>query len=192
MEHYKIQLLERILQFRRKSFLRIGSRYLEPKNQNIAKKIELKNQEKGTEFEKFVVKLFNPDYFHLIEWRSDKSIDGIFPLMSKFPDLEFYFESKTESFHFAVECKWREHFYKECVELNKFHLENYRVYEELTGNVTFIVIGIGNTPSAPKQVYIVPLSEITREKIHEFELEIFRRSNPHDNFFIDCSRNLLR
>src|ERR1700735_4916610 len=133
MENYKIQLLERILQFRRKNILRIRSQYIEPQSQEQDKKIELKNQEKGTEFEKFVVRLFNPEYFHLIEWRSDKSVDDIFPLMSKFPDLEFYFESKTESFHFAVECKWREHFYKDCIELNKFHLENYRHYQEVTG-----------------------------------------------------------
>ena len=74
--------------------------------------------------------------------------------MSKFPDLELCFD--LNPYHFAVECKWREYFYKGCIMLDKFQLENYRHYQEVTGNPTFIIIGIGDKPIAPTQIYIVP------------------------------------
>ena len=149
------------------------------------------NQEKGLEFEKFVVQRFDQDYFTLVEWRSDKNVGGIFPLMSKFPDLEFYYESKTDFFQFAVECKWREHFYRDCVEIDKYQIENYQHYEKVTGYRTFLVIGIGNVPISPMHLYIIPLSEIKNNKMHEFEMEVYRRKNPLESFFLDCKHQRL-
>ena len=192
MENPKLHLVNRLLEYRKKKRRELGAisksspvnRYCKKGNSNLF--------EKGTEFESFVVKLFNPEYFTLIEWRSDKSIDGIFPIMSKFPDLEFYFESKTENLQFAVECKWREHFYQEGIELDKFQLENYRHYEQVMQTPTFIVIGIGDTPSHPRNVYLLPLREITKEHLHEYELEVYLRRQAYDKIFLDCQRLILK
>jgi hypothetical protein len=159
------------------------------------KRLEQRNQnflQKGTEFETYVVRRFDPEYFTLIEWRSDKSVDDIFPLMSKFPDLEFYFESNSESKYFAIECKWRETFTKERIYLDGFQVENYRHYQSVTGNLTFVVLGVGNIPSNPNQVYTIPLDEIETDVLHEFEIDIYRRDNPKDNFFLNCRSGILR
>jgi hypothetical protein len=67
------------------------------------------NNGKGDAFEQFVVKNFDKAYFTLQEWRSDKYVDGIYPVSNHFPDLEVIFTFKSKGFReaFAVECKWR-------------------------------------------------------------------------------------
>jgi hypothetical protein len=192
MGNPKTDLIDRILNFRKKR--RIDNSAITSKSP-IYKQYQQASSEsfkKGTEFEAFVVRRFDRDYFTLIEWRSDKCVDGIFPIMSKFPDLEFYFESKTQTKYFAVECKWRETLSNDCLLLDKFHIENYKHYESATGNLTFLVIGIGNTPTNPNQVYTIPLREITTERIHDFNLQVYRRENSHDNFFLNCDAGYLR
>jgi len=191
MEKAKIQLIDRILSFRKKSSQSLLPTYLRSKRRFTNTQTYQENQKKGTEFEQFVVRRFNPEHFALIEWRSDKTVDDIFPLMSKFPDLEFYFESKSESFHFAVECKWRDHFTNNYITLDKFQLENYRHYQQVTDTPTFIILGVGNNPRNPTNVYILSLSDVESEKFHEFNLEVFKRLSPYDNFFIDCKRKKL-
>ncbi len=71
---------------------------------------QTESETKGYLFEQFIVSLFTPEYFTLLEWRSDKSFNGIYPVSCQFPDLEFYYKSNFESMHFAVECKWRRYF----------------------------------------------------------------------------------
>lgn len=125
----KKQLVEQVLSYRkhlRQRYMQSSQFQVNHKKTKSASKISL---QKGTEFESFVVRRFDPKYFTLIEWRSDKAVDEIFPLMSKFPDLEFYFESGSERNYFAVECKWRENFLEEKLYLDKYQIENYRHYQ---------------------------------------------------------------
>lgn len=159
MQNPKTYLINRILEFRRKSFRKFAR--TSNSDDRLPPKDSQENQRKGTEFEAFVVQRFDRTYFTLVEWRSDKNVNGIFPLMSKFPDLEFYFESQTECCQFAIECKWREHFYKERIWLDQFQLDNYNHYQLVTGYQTFILLGVGNIPSLPP-TYIYCGSRISR------------------------------
>jgi hypothetical protein len=192
MEDSKIHLISRILKLKQKNLKKTQGIHSLSTSKKSNHKKDASLLQKGTEFEAFVVKRFNTNYFTLIEWRSDKDTEGIFPLMSRFPDLEFHYESQTECIQFAVECKWREYFFEDGITFKEFQLDNYRLYESVTGNHTFIVIGIGNTPSHPRNVYILPLKEIKQNKLHEFELNVYRRKQPHDKFFIDCQRKRLQ
>ena len=190
MQNPKTYLINRILKFRRKRFLKFArSSNFEDQ---LPREDSQENQRKGIEFEAFVVQRFDPTYFTLVEWRSDKNVNGIFPLMSKFPDLEFYFESQSECCHFAIECKWREHFYKERIWLDQFQLDNYNHYQQVTGYQTFVLLGVGNLPSSPTHVYILRLSDIKTHKLHENYIEKYRRHHPHDSFFLDCKSGELR
>ena len=190
MENAKKQLIRRILELRRKTSRKITATF--KYNAPIPREDSNENQLKGTEFERFVVQRFDRTYFTLVEWRSDKHVDGIFPVMSKFPDLEFYYESQSESCHFAIECKWREHLYEDCISLDEHQLENYKHYQEMTGNPTYLVFGLGNTPGFPKHVYIFRLSDIKGCKMHDFEIEKYRRHRPHDSFYLNCGNGQLR
>lgn len=190
MQNPKSYLINRILEFRRKSFRKFARK--SNFEDRLPREDSEENQRKGTEFEAFVVQRFDRTYFTLVEWRSDKNIDGIFPLMSKFPDLEFYFESQTECRQFAIECKWREHFYEDSILLNQFQLENYNHYQQVTGYQTFVLLGVGNIPSSPTHVYILRLSDIKTHKLHENDIEKYRRKHPHDSFFLDYKKGELR
>jgi len=190
MKNPKTQLIERILSLRSAYRRKISGQLNRSYSNNISQN-EDELFKKGTEFEAFVVKRFNTDEFTLIEWRSDKNIDGIYPIMSRFPDLEFYYQNRNDCHQFAIECKWKEHFYKESIILNGYQLENYLHYETVTGYTTFIIIGIGNTPSNPNSVYILPVRTITKTRLHEFDLEIYRRPKSHQEFKIKCQEGIL-
>lgn len=192
MENPKKHLVDRILNFRKRRQLFKGVTPVTSSSTERSQEINEESLRKGNDFEKFVVKRFDPSYFTLIEWRSDKSVDKIFPLMSKFPDLEFCYKSDFDEKYIAVECKWREHFTEQKIILDKYHIENYRHYECETGIATFLVIGVGNIPSYPNQVYTIPLKEITCETLHEFEIEFYKRKNPYTNFFLNCSIGSLQ
>lgn len=191
MENPKKHLVDRILNFRKRRQLLKGVTPVASSSTERSQEINDESLRKGTEFEKFVVKRFDPLYFTLIEWRSDKRVDKIFPLMSKFPDLEFCYKSDFDEKYIAVECKWREHFTEQKISLDKYHIENYRHYASVVGIDTYIILGVGNTSNYPNQVYIIPLKEIARETLHEFQLEIYKRKNPHTNFFLNCSISSL-
>ena len=99
------------------------------------------DERKGYLFEQFVVTLFDREYFTLLEWRSDKCIDGIFPLTCQFPDLEFYFHSQSETLHFAVESQMASIFYQwncRVVERNAIG-ESQTVWENHTNSCFYSV-----------------------------------------------------
>ncbi len=60
------------------------------------------SQKKGEEFEKFIVKKFNKEYFTLKEWTSDKYIDGIYAESTRNPDIVgFPFLELVKSINFV-------------------------------------------------------------------------------------------
>ena len=190
MDGSKNELITNLLKSRNRDFRNFHSLPIVSKaNQQ---QLDTDNLEKGIAFEKFVVRHFDDQYFHLIEWRSDKNVNGISALMNKLPDLEFYFQLGNDTLQFAVECKWGRYFHNYLFDLKDSHLNTYRKYQEVTGHPVFMVIGIGNIATSPREVYIIPLNHITKNKLHEFEMQIYKRSNPDHNFFLDFSRKSLK
>jgi hypothetical protein len=156
------------------------------------KNIQTESEHKGYLFEQYIVSLFNTDYFTLLEWRSDKSINGIYPLSCKFPDLEFYFTTQYECLHFAVECKWRQHFDNEMADLGREdQLWSYKEFQKTTEIPVFIVLGIGGEPNWPNEIYTIPLREIDGQFMHCMVLRPFQRKSPNDMFFLNCGKLML-
>jgi hypothetical protein len=149
---------------------------------------EFKESEvKGYEFEKFVVSLFDNEYFNLLEWRSVKFHDGVFPLSCQFPDLEFFFQSTSKILHFAIECKWRQGFYKNTVNWTKeSQLETYRQFETISQIPVFVMLGIGGVPNKPNEVYCIPLKEIDGTRLNSMGLKIFECIADQRSGFEDC------
>ena len=192
MESPKLHLINRILKSRKRNLANFRDIPGFSNSNQRGSSISLSNLDKGTAFEKFVVSRFDDNYFKLIEWRSDKRINNISALMNKLPDLEFYFESNNNIQSFAIECKWREYIHDYCFEFKESQLGIYRHYQEVTKSPVFIIIGIGNTPNSPNEVYIIPLSEIKGNKLHDFEMQIYKRTRRDDNFFLDCKSQRLK
>ena len=179
--------------FKSRQLMRDSYHVLKPAYKDIQPEVtQTESERKGYEFEKHIVSLFNTDYFKLLEWRSDKSVNGICALSSKFPDLEFYFTSQSGSLHFAVECKWRQYYNYGMIDIaREDQLSNYREFQQITQIPVFIVLGVGGEANRPYEVYIIPLDKIEEPRLHAMTIWPFQRKLPNEMFFLNCSKRML-
>lgn len=115
---------------------------------------------KGREFEDHVLELLgvaDNDKLTLKEWRSDKSLPGIYPEGNSNPDLVLEYDGKS----FAIECKWRSHMpkdiSKELLPLARVALfEKYATERRMP---VFLLLGIGGLPSDPDLLLLAPMED---------------------------------
>lgn len=154
----------------------------------------LSDQEKGERFVGWVTERFNPKYFQLLHWRSDKIHKGIYPLSNLHPDLEYEFRLHNKTVRFAVECKWRANYYDGRIQWAKeYQVRNYYQYQRDEKIPVFIVIGVRGSCDDPKDVYIIPLSCIKEEQTllpYNF-LQNYKRSNRDKFFYLDIGSLML-
>lgn len=66
-------------------------------------------EDKGYEFEKWVVDRLSKEYHKTRDWRSDKrSNNGTYAASSMNPDVEVVLNLHGTFYPFAMECKWRQ------------------------------------------------------------------------------------
>ena len=148
---------------------------------------------KGYEFEKFVVSKFNPDFFTLLEWRSDKTSGGIHPVSNCYPDLIYKFSLKGQSKYFAVECKFKTNLCNDSLWVEQYKIENYLRFQDKYRMKVFIVFGIGGHPHHPNELCIVPLESLNNSnKLYKNELYHYRKNNPQEYFYFDYENLLLQ
>ena len=113
---------------------------------------------KGREFEDYVLELIdvqNNAKLALKEWRSDKSMPGIYPESNSGPDFVFEYDSKS----FAVECKWRSHMPKD-IEKELLPAERMEFFGRFSLDrhmPVYFLLGIGGLPNNPDCLYFSPL-----------------------------------
>ncbi len=115
---------------------------------------------KGREFEDYVVDFFDiPKNRRLTlkEWRSDKSIPGVYPENNSAPDLVFSYEGEP----FAIECKWRSHLPTDLEKdiLPSTRLALFRQYAKEHATPIFLLLGVGGLPSDPENLYLTTVSQ---------------------------------
>lgn len=146
----------------------------------------------GLAFEQWVVKNFDPSYFKLINWRGDKYIDGLYPLSSHDPDLDYVYRDTARSESFAIECKWRQAFSNNTITIAEHRqLNNYRSYQHSKGYPVFIVLGVGGTGSNPQDIYIIPLEEIKNNIVRKDQLQKYYRYK-RGRFFLEIPAMILQ
>ena len=152
------------------------------------------DKEKGDNFEKYIVQKFSKKYFTLLEWASDKYVNGHYAESNKHPDLSYKFAYKDLDVNFAVECKFRSDYYKNGIEwCTNQQLSNYRNYANDTDKSVFVVIGVGGDASEPEELYIIPLTEINSNFVSKSFLQSYKKNNFKDsNLFYDYKSNLLK
>ena len=114
---------------------------------------------KGDEFERFVrINLFPPINYALLHKNHDYFTSQDFYIeSSKEPD--FKFKSVRSETEFFVEAKYRSRFYSGKLEWCKtYQLRRYQVINKIAP--IFIVIGVGGHPTAPGQVFLIPMKLI--------------------------------
>jgi len=142
------------------------------------------NKEKGDAFEKFVIMQFDPIYFQIREWRSDKIVNGIYALSNHSPDIEINFHLKDFSRHFAIECKYRQRLYKNQVELAKEHqLANYKKFMAERNIPVYIALGMGGKPERPMKLFLIPLQDIDSPAMDYKDLLQYERPAQKQFFY---------
>jgi hypothetical protein len=150
------------------------------------------NQEKGIEFEKYIVQKFSKHYFTILDWTGDKFVKGYYAQSSLEPDLKMRFTLQQNSVDFAVECKYRSSFFNDGMDLEKRQLTQYQKFAAEKQMKVFIVLGVGGSPKEPQELFIIPLEKIETPFLDRTFLMAFKKSNPKANFFFDAPTQVLK
>jgi hypothetical protein len=145
--------------------------------------------ETGLAFEKFIVEQFavNKGYFTLVDWRSDKFHEGIFPQSNRHPDLVYQYKYKDFIRTFAIECKYRGKSFNGTIQL--MDDLQYRIYEAYhkTQSPVYIVLGFRGEPNNPEELFLIPFQHVKKEMAYR-ELKFYRKSGI---FFYDMHTDRL-
>jgi uncharacterized tellurite resistance protein B-like protein len=151
------------------------------------------SEEKGIRFEKYILNRFNLKFCKVKEWRGDKFTDGIYAESTKYPDIEIEFSLKGTKKLFAVECKWRRTYFNNGIKwARKEQIFIYKGYSEKNNIPVFVVIGVGNYPDNPEDVFVVPLDDLTEAFLTLDFLAKYRRLDKDKYFFFDLEKSVLR
>ncbi len=140
------------------------------------------SEQKGRDFEDYVVQKFDKRYFKLKEWRSDKYVNGLYPESNMNPDLRYCFSYNGVEKYFEVECKFRTDLYYDVFTISEIQLSRYREYQIVNNVDVYLCLGLGGKASDPRELFLIPLEEAVTLKYGE--LLRYRNFNKR-NFFMD-------
>jgi hypothetical protein len=150
------------------------------------------NKRKGNEFEKFVIEKFDNKYFKCKNWRGDKFVPSHFPESNKYPDLELEFNHRDYSKKIAVECKFRSNFSGGCVDLGSYEkLQEYKNFERENNIQVYLVLGVGGEPTAPEELFLIPLPHIDSNRINKRKLNQNYSKSLNAKFYYDTNSECL-
>ncbi len=150
------------------------------------------NKKNGDDFEKFVAQKFDKKYFTIKEWAGDKYINGVYAETTPQPDLLVELKFKNVCEQFSVECKWRQNLYKNGVLFaTQEQYKRYKSYQQEKNIRVFIAIGVGGSGCTPKELFIVPLSNINGNFITINTLRQYQKMIDK-NFFFDIEKKYLK
>lgn len=140
--------------------------------------------EKGDDFEKYVVDMFDEHYFSVVEWTSDISRKhDRFVESDTNPDLVMRYDYKNRNERFCIECKFRSNLYQNKLNWSKpDQIKRYRNYAKEKNLPFFVVIGLGGDPLYPERLFCIPLKEAKYPALYPSVFEKFER-DPEKNFF---------
>lgn len=141
--------------------------------------------DKNYGFEKFIVNKLHRDRYRLMYWRKDKFTERNYVVSGVAPDLIYEYRDQSKTIGFAVACVWRGCYVNGSVAWARGRqIKSYYDFQFREGIDVFIMIGIGNIPSDPAELYIVPLNHIPLHKtsLHFDFLKQYKRS-ASDNMF---------
>lgn len=143
-------------------------------SRRVYKSDRAKWEKMGRDFEQFVITRFDNREYRLIEWRSDKYIQGWGgPESSRAPDI--LMEHVASGDRFSIECKFRSRASgNRLVWARPDQLESYREYEVAQKIPVYVAIGLGGSPSAPENLFIMKLERMKFPDVMLYYLENFR------------------
>lgn len=141
---------------------------------------------KGQAFENWVVDRLSKDFHKLREWRGDKiSTQGTYAESNMRPDLEVELVMGGSRYLFAMECKWRQGFNGERMDVKEWQLTRYKRFAQDRQMHVFLVLGVGGTPAAPAELYTIPLLELADGPLTMAILAPYRQPMTGKSFYYD-------
>lgn len=128
------------------------------KNEVEVPEVELidRNEQKGHMFESFVVSLIaDKSLFRLLAWRSDKIIGDTYAIENLYPDLHISHRLDHGEVDYFIECKYRTSWGSDGIDLSG-QFNRYHFHAKDRGKELFIALGVGGTPNAPDEFYLIP------------------------------------
>lgn len=121
---------------------------------------------KGRKFEEFVVHLASDSSrFTLLNWSSDKYVDGVCSLDSLMPDLYLRHQLDSATVEYYVECKYRFSLPDGTLDISAQLARYWRMISHDGKCELFIAIGLGGTPSNPERFYVIPDRMIRKNEV---------------------------
>lgn len=138
--------------------------------------------EKGNDFEKYIVSLFDENYFSIAQWTADLARKhDRFVESDCNPDLRIRYKPKNEVF--CVECKYRSALYEGKLPWsNPNQLKRYQEFARENELPVFVVIGLGGSADSPEKMFCIPLREAKYPELFPSLFERFER-DPEKRFF---------
>lgn len=140
---------------------------------------ELDNLIKGRLFEEYAAKYWNKHKkITILDWTPDKGFNNnIYVASNGNPDFLLQIKAQAQTVHIAIECKYRtKPFTLEGVSSkpNTFFtfeaeekIQRYDRYSKNNDHSVYILLGTGGTASSPKNIYLVPVSEILANGVED-------------------------
>lgn len=124
---------------------------------------KIENHEKGASFEDYMQRLFDQQEWTIVDRTKDLS-GKIGRKVESDSNPDFTFRHNATCKTIAVECKYhsapklgKTGKYGICWTAGSYQINNYNSFQERTRQPVFAAIGVGGTPSEPKQLFLVPL-----------------------------------
>jgi hypothetical protein len=132
-----------------------------------------------SQFEAFVVTLFDPLYFSYSRLKASENTRSDIAVREVSPELHFHFHHKEKEHAFAVQCLYVSDVDESDVVIKLFpqeQLQQYRNYQDRHGIDVYYVVGIGGTPDDPREMYLLPAAAVEREVVSRDALRNFNKS----------------
>jgi hypothetical protein len=151
------------------------------------------SERNGREFEEWAVRRLGKPRFHLVDWRGDKYVDGVFAESTLAPDLVVEYRNGPERIRYAIECKWRSRFWEDKLWWGEWkHLHRYQRYAADHQVPVYLLLGVGGSGECPAEVYLVPLEAVHYPKLFVRELREHDRVSGEDDIFFEVWNGRLR
>jgi hypothetical protein len=147
------------------------------------------DREQSVVFEKFVIMLFDPLYFKAFRIKEKKVLANGQVETEEYPELEFEFNHKDNQVTFVVESMYIPQLHHQDIQIAT--REKVRAYRQLDedDNDLYLVLGIEGRADDPKEIYLIPVRDITHPFITYPQLQRYRK---YGMFFYNADSGRLQ
>lgn len=111
------------------------------------------------------------------ELHNTKNINGFYEIYD--PSVLFYGTQSSR-----LTCVWRKELFQNKIQLAKnYQLKNYKTFEKKEKKKVFIVLGLGGEPSDPENIYIIPIKNLYKPELGQYQLQQYRKMNRNTFFY---------